>query len=202
MRDTTYLALDLEINSDGQGWMGDIIQVGVAIGSVDGMVYRGEVLVRPYTPDRDNSLRPFITQLTGITQQQLDERGIGLAEVACWLQDLIEEHKPFVNPVQWGMGDAQELLGAFRNASIPIVFPYFGRRVIDVKHFFVFLEMANGRALSGGLKTAMGKYKIPFEGKPHRADTDAYNTLRFFLHLVRRQAELETTLRRLRTITY
>ena len=29
MRDQNYLSLDLEINADGNGWVGDIIQVGI-----------------------------------------------------------------------------------------------------------------------------------------------------------------------------
>ena len=37
----------------------------------------------------------------------------------------------------------------------------------------------------------MTKYKLKFEGKPHRADVDAKNTLMFFFELIKRQRKLE-----------
>jgi inhibitor of KinA sporulation pathway (predicted exonuclease) len=47
-----------------------------------------------------------------------------------------------------------------------------------------------GKNPSGGLKSAMGYFKIPFKGQPHRADVDAHNTLRFFFSLLDRQSKL------------
>jgi inhibitor of KinA sporulation pathway (predicted exonuclease) len=62
--------------------------------------------------------------------------------------------------------------------------------------------MANGRSPSGGLSSSMGRYKIKFEGEAHRADVDAYNTLRFFFHLMERQNILENTIETLKGIKH
>ncbi|QGT54298.1 hypothetical protein b3_0040 [Synechococcus phage B3] len=201
MRDQNYLALDLEINTDGNGWVGDIIQVGISVGNPTvGIYFDEDFLIKPYEKTNGGLLTPFITQLTGITQEEFDLDGVTLADCADRLNQVIKEYNTFVNPVQWGLGDADELLDAFKYKTID--FPNFGRRVIDVKHLFLYLEAANGRALSGGLRSAMGKYKLPFEGKPHDAARDAYNTLRFFFHLLERQKKLEDCARLMKTIAY
>ena len=193
LRDTVYLSLDLELNTNGQE-TDEICEVGIAIGSPGNIFLRDSKLIKIKKP-----LHPKTTEITGITQDDVDG-GIELKEVAEWLSNLIDTHKPFVNPVIWGMGDATELLTEFNNNGIS--FPYFGRRIIDVKHFFLFVEAANGRALSGGLRSAMGKHKLQFIGNPHRAENDAYNTLRLFFHLLQRQRKLEEMLQTALQIRY
>ena len=201
MRNQNYLALDLEINTDGDGWVGDIIQVGIAVGNPGmGIYFDEEILIKPYEKTNDGVLTPFIMQLTGITQEEFDLNSVTLSECAERLKQIISEYNTFVNPVQWGLSDADELLDAFKYSEID--FPHFGHRVIDVKHFFLYLEAANGRALSGGLRYAMGKYKLPFQGKPHNAARDAYNTLRFFFHLLERQKKLEDCVKMMKNILY
>ena len=187
IRKTPYLALDLELNPSPGG--DEIIQIGIAIGDVD--TDPGDYVVRSWyvRPRSGTPIEPRITQLTGITQETIDTLGVDHATVANELGSLIGEAGVFVNPVQWGLGDAQELLAEFQSYGLD--FPHFGRRVIDVKHFYLFVEAANGRALSGGLRSAMGRHGLQFSGTPHRADTDALNTLRFFFHLLRRQESLE-----------
>ena len=184
IRNTPYLSLDLELNGP------DIIQVGVAVGSVD--IDPADYLVRSWyvRPKSGTAIETRITELTGIDQETVDTRGVNHDVVARELSELIVDSGCFVNPVQWGLGDADELLAEFR--SYGLAFPHFGRRVIDVKHFYLFVEAANGRALSGGLRSSMGRHGLEFVGTPHRADADAFNTLRFFFHLLRRQESLET----------
>ena len=184
IRDTNYLALDLELNGP------DIIQVGVAIGNVD--TDPADYLVRSWyvQPKSGAAIEQHIVELTGIDQPILDGCAVDHETVARELGDLIRGHNVFVNPVQWGLGDADELLAEFRQLGIH--FPHFGRRVIDVKHYYLFIEAANGHALSGGLRSSMGRHGLQFRGTPHRADHDAVNTLRFFFHLLRRQESLET----------
>ena len=183
IRNTNYLSIDLELNGD------DIIQVGVAIGNVD--TDPDDYVVRSWyvQPKSGAAIEPRITELTGIDQALLDGCSVDHGTVACELGDLIRNLNVFVNPVQWGLGDAGELLAEFRQLGCP--FPHFGRRVIDVKHFYLFVEAANGHALSGGLRSSMGRHGLQFQGTPHRADHDALNTLRFFFHLLRRQESLE-----------
>ena len=180
---TSYMALDLELNGS------DIIQVGVAVGNAD--TGPDDYVVRSWyvQPKSGAAIDPRITELTGIDQDLLDSCAVDHGTVASELGDLIRDTGVFVNPVQWGLGDADELLAEFRQLGCP--FPHFGRRVIDVKHFFLFVEAANGHALSGGLRSSMGRHGLQFQGTPHRADHDALNTLRFFFHMLRRQESLE-----------
>lgn len=184
IRNTPYLSLDLELNGP------DIIQVGVAVGSVN--TDPSDYLTRSWyvKPMSGAPIETRITELTGIDQETINIRGVDHGVVAQELSELIVDSGCFVNPVQWGLGDADELLAEFKACGL--VFPHFGRRVIDVKHFFLFIEAANGRALSGGLRSSMGRHGLEFIGTPHRADADAFNTLRFFFHLLKRQESLET----------
>lgn len=191
MRDVNYLALDLEYNCDGKGPVEDIIQVGLAVGSpVNGSIDTWSFLVKPQ--GKAVTLHPFITDLTGITQEQYDSEAVPWKTVVGAIEEIHNACAPFCNPVTWGMGDATDLITTVKAEGLQ--FPYFGRRILDVKHFFLFIEAAKGRSLSGGLRSAMGKHRLPFEGKPHRADVDAYNTLRFFFHLLKRQSSLESLL--------
>lgn len=184
IRDTSYLSLDLELNGP------DIIQVGVAVGSAE--TDPADYVTRSWyvRPKSGTPIETRITELTGIDQETIDRHGVDHSVVARELSELIIDSECFVNPVQWGLGDADELLAEFKSYGLP--FPHFGRRVIDVKHFYLFVEAANGRALSGGLRSSMGRHGLEFIGTPHRADADAFNTLRFFFYLLRRQEALET----------
>lgn len=182
--DQQYISIDLELDRR------DIIEVGAVVGSLgsdESEWIKKSWLVKPR---HGMPLSPEIVKLTGITDSDLESGSISHNQLKLELLSLVYSTRPFVNPVQWGLGDAQELLDELDDmtGSKP---PIFGRRVIDVKHFFLFLEMASGRALSGGLRPSMAKHGLEFVGRPHRAVDDAFNTLRFFKHLVQRQSVLE-----------
>jgi inhibitor of KinA sporulation pathway (predicted exonuclease) len=193
IRETNYLALDLELNVNEEGTH-EICEIGIALGNIHEIFLTDSKVIKIKQP-----LFEKTTEITGITQAEIDS-GISLNEAAQWLSDIIDTHKPFVNPVTWGLGDSSELLNEFKMNNIH--FPYFGRRIIDVKHLFLFIEAANGRSLSGGLKSAMGKHKLKFFGNAHRAECDANNTLRLFFHLLKRQRKLEEIIDTAKFISY
>lgn len=193
MNKQNYLALDLELNVDADGNTTKIIQVGVAIGSSVEDIKTYKWYVDPKEP-----IVPYITELTGITQEDIDTKAVPLATVAEELGKLIDEHQTFVNPIQWGHGDDQELITEFKDNNVE--FRYFGHRAVDVKTLFVFLQMAKGNSYKGGLRACMGRYKLSFKGEPHRADVDAYNTLVFYFHLMNRQAKMEQIIRAAREL--
>ena len=168
VRDQNYLALDLELNKDDQDNLTKIIQVGVAVGNP---TRPDDIKTWSWYLDPCESIHPFIIGLTGIDDNLIKERAVLLSQVADELSQVIRDNNVFVNPLQWGVGDADQLLKEFRDANIH--FPHFGRRVMDVKTLFVFLEMANGRSPAGGLSSSMGRYKVKFQGDAHRADVDA-----------------------------
>lgn len=197
MRDQNYFALDLELNNKKDRTIPKIIQVGVAIGSP---LRPEDIQSHSWFLDPEEPITPFITELTGITDEIIQEKSVSHEIVAQEFGELLKVNNVFPNPVTWGQGDAEELKNEFRARNID--FPFFGRRIIDVKTIYVFLEMVNGRSPAGGLSKSMGRYKIPFNGKSHRADVDAVNTLRFYFYLLQRQNVLETCMSTMKNIAY
>jgi inhibitor of KinA sporulation pathway (predicted exonuclease) len=189
-----YVALDLEYNQPS----GTIIQVGVAIGNASQSQH--EYVVRRWDLKVDEPISEFITQLTGITDEDC-RAGVTLAQCAQDLGKLLREHEVFVNPVTWGGGDSADLLRAFAQAQVE--FHHFGRRWIDVKTWATLLSLARthtAKVQHGGLSKAMARYKLQFVGKAHRADVDAFNTLRLFFAILERQRTLETCAARMKNL--
>ena len=182
-----YIALDLELNNDPDDspTIPRIIQVGISIGNLTDGVF----LTRDWLIDPDESIYPFITALTGITNSDIQDNSVPLEKVANELSAIITKYQCFVNPVTWGSGDVTCLLKEFKDLNIR--FPHFGRRELDVKQLYIFLMQAQNKSFKGGLSSAMGKFHLPFSGKAHRADIDAKNTLLFYFELLKRQKKLE-----------
>lgn len=200
IRPQNYISLDLELNNKQDGTTPRIIQVGVSIGSP---VMPDDIKTFSWYLDPEEKITDFISNLTGITDEIIKEKAVQHETVAQELGALLTVNECFVNPLVWGGGDrndASELKDEFRERNIH--FPFFGRRVVDVKGIYVFLEQVNGRSSSGGLSKSMNRYKCPFIGESHRADNDAYNTLRFYFHLLNRQRKLEDTVNLMKSIEY
>jgi inhibitor of KinA sporulation pathway (predicted exonuclease) len=194
-----YLALDLELNTGPDPSMlpAKIIQVGVAWGSWDhytsNSINTASWFVNPQEP-----IFPRITELTGITDQDVQEKSTPVTVIAKELGDIIEGNSCFVNPVTWGGGDSDSLLNLFRREQVG--FPYFGRRWIDVKTWHIFHMLSQGKDTVGGLSKGMSKYGIQFEGKAHRADVDAKNTLRLFFKMLDKQSVINLAVEMLKGV--
>ena len=130
-----YLALDLELNNadDGSTPNPKIIQVGVAIGSAKQSP--SEWITKKWYVRVNEPIYPFITDLTGITNQDIQQFGMTHYEIGQELSRLIKDNDVFVNPVTWGGGDSTELKSEFEQHGIE--FRHFGRRWIDVKTWYV-----------------------------------------------------------------
>lgn len=187
-----YISIDLEFNTIDLKTT-NIIQVGIAVGNIS----EGVIKTQSWFVDSKEPLSEHIIALTGITESDISN-ATSLEQIALDLQTIIDQYKLFVNPVQWGFDDTDALKNAFKNSGIH--FPCFGRRTIDVKQIFTFIEMTNGRSVKSGLKNSMNKYKIKFEGKPHRADIDAKNTLIFFFELLKRQRRIEESIQMIKDL--
>ena len=185
--DTKFIALDLELNQPS----GKIIQVGVCIGSL-GMPEE-EYITSSWLLDPGEPIAPFITELTGIHDKDIQNLSVPWQVFTSDLTSLLQTHQPFINPVTWGGGDCTELLQAIRQEGID--FPFFGRRWIDVKTLHVFERISAGRSTSGGLGTCLNRYGKRFVGIPHRADADALNTLRLFFEMIRKKQRTDEAIR-------
>ena len=200
IRDINYFSLDLELNNLNNGTTPKIIQVGIAIASP---LRPDDIRTFSWYLDPQESITPFIQQLTGITDEIIKEKSVDHETVAQELGELLTVNECFVNPVVWGGGDrndASELKDEFRERNIH--FPFFGRRVVDIKGIYVFLEQVSGRSPSGGLRKSLSRYGLKFQGTPHNAEYDALNTLRFYFDLIQRQRKLEDTVNLMKSIEY
>jgi inhibitor of KinA sporulation pathway (predicted exonuclease) len=199
IRDQNFISIDLELNNKQDGTTPKIIQVGVSIGSP---VRPDDIKTFSWYLDPEEKISPFITKLTGIDNQLIKEKAVPHQIVAEELGALININKCFVNPIVWGGGgegnDATELKDEFRERNID--FPFFGRRVVDVKTLYVFNQMVQGKSPSGGLRKSMISYGLTFEGQSHRAEIDALNTLRFFFYFLEKQRKFEEYKELMRTL--
>jgi inhibitor of KinA sporulation pathway (predicted exonuclease) len=186
MKSENFFSIDLELNNKKDGTVPKIIQVGVAVGNIE---RPDDIDTFSWYLDPQEPIEPFITQLTGITDEIIKEEAVSHQTVAEELGNCINFYNCFANPITWGQGDADELKQEFKDRNID--FPFFGRRIFDVKTIYVYNQIVKGRTKSGGLRGSMKSYGLDFEGSPHNAEFDALNTLRFFFHLVNRQSIFE-----------
>ena len=162
-----------------------ILGFGVAIGSAKQLP--SEWIVKKWFVKVNEPIYPFITELTGITTDDV-KNGMQHYDIANELDKLIKDNNVFVNPVTWGGGDASELKADFERWGVE--FNNFGRRWIDVKTLHTLNMLAKGKKPNGGLSSALSVYDLIFEGKEHRADIDAYNTLKLFFEILKRQKRM------------
>jgi len=188
-KEQCYFALDLELNNaqDNSTLNPKIIQVGIAVGSCHDYVNQSLVTYKWFL-DPKEPIFEFITQLTGITNQDISDYSVPHAQVAKEIGEIITARNCFLNPISWGGGDSIELKAEFKDQGIS--FPHFGRRWVDVKTWYSLHMLAIGKKPSGGLSSALGSFKLQFVGTPHRADDDALNTLRLFFEILQRQNKI------------
>ena len=198
-RNDVYLALDLELNNaeDGSTPNPPIIQVGVAVCNYANYI-NNNFITRKWYFDPHEPIFPFITRLTGITDEDVVTKSVTHQQFAEEFGDMMKLYKPFVNPVTWGGGDSSELKKEMVDRNIP--FPFFGHRWIDVKTWYVLRLLANGKRPAGGLSSAMNTFKMKFQGEAHRADVDALNTLRLFFCILERQEKIQTMIEQVKEL--
>lgn len=193
VKNRNFFSLDLELNNLNNGEVPKIIEVGVAIGSP----LKDEIVSHNWYLDPGEPISPFISNLTGITDEVVKEKSVSHETVAKELGCLINVYECFTNPVTWGQGDADELKAEFSERAIN--FPFFGRRIFDVKTIYVFDQIVKGNALAGGLRKALSTYGLKFKGTPHRAKDDAENTLLLFFHLINKSKKTRYLLSELKS---
>ena len=182
--DKYFFALDLEMNqAENSAHTGKIIQVGLAIGNLEQNIKEYELF--DWYVDPNEKIYPRITELTGITNQDIQEKSTHLENIYNKINERIYHYNCYPNPVVWGNGDTSLLKQTFLDQLGYC--KMFGHRDIDVKTLHTFFQLSKDKPTSSSLKSALSNIKIKFEGEPHRAHHDAANTLFLFSELVKRQ---------------
>lgn len=182
--DKYFFALDLEMNqAENSAHTGKIIQVGLAIGNLEQNIKEYELF--DWYIDPNEKIYPRITELTGITNQDIQEKSTHLEDIYNKINERIYHYNCYPNPVVWGAGDTSLLKQTFIEQLGYC--KMFGHRDIDVKTLHTFFQLSKDKSTSSSLKSALSNIKIKFEGEAHRAHHDAANTLFLFSELVKRQ---------------
>lgn len=168
------ISIDLENNKPTS----TIIQIGWSIFNIKTNKFLNKTVYNVHT---DEIIDPFITQLTGITQDMVTCRQQTLAYVYDKMVYDINKYQCSKHPVQWGLDhyELRKQLGLEWKDYI------FRPRGIDVKALYQSWAMSTTQTKSvAGLAKAMNILGMEFEGEQHRAQDDAYNTVRVYLALL------------------
>lgn len=168
------MSLDLELQQPSRA----IIQIGVCIGNTE----TGAVVEQVKWHVKINeTLNPYIIELTGITQAEVDNAE-PLIEVYKKLVTLYQKHQCHLNMMTWGGGDSECLKEQLGQTDIPWSF---GHRWLDVKTLFQVYCLRDNKKVQAGLAKALTRVGMNFEGRKHDAGDDAYNTWRLFIFLMK-----------------
>lgn len=175
------VSLDLELNQyNGHP---KIIQIGVAIGDLE----RRQILEKKsFMVNPGEGITEYISTLTGITDHQVKDAPdlIGaFKQLAEYLQTF-ETHK---QPIVWGNGDIWALKKELAEMNMSQddwkLWP-FGFTEMNVKTTVQMILTARKEKTQGGLAKSMNKFGLSFQGTKHRADDDAFNTMRIYFKLL------------------
>jgi inhibitor of KinA sporulation pathway (predicted exonuclease) len=174
------MALDLEMAQPSN----NIIQIGAVIGDI----YTGEIVgkfnIITKLPNEEQ-LSPYIINLTGITQEQVD-KAPHLQDAYCKLIEFYTLYQPCNRIVlTWGGEDMNTL----RSQLYPDTHWPFGRRWTDVKTLCIVDRIKQKKSFKGGLSKTVKQLGLNFEGIAHNAEADALNTFKVFSYLINKQGE-------------
>ena len=159
------------------GQRNEIIEIGLTVVDVAARerLERHRILVRP----RQSSVSAFCTELTGLTQSEVDT-GVDFAG-ACRI--LAVEHRATKRAwASWGDYDRKQF---GRQCEAEQVDYPFAPRHLNAKALFA---TAHGLSRPVGMARGLALAGLPLEGRHHRGEDDAWNIAALVLHLADRGA--------------
>jgi len=150
------------------GMYNEIIEIGISA-----LDYRTKeiklkdtIIVKP----QFSEISEYCTNLTSITQEMVDEKGVTLAEACKILEDTYKSKDRIW--ASWGEYDNNQIKRECKHKKIENPF---GRTHINMKPLFSF---AYGLHTDYGVGEALEHLGMEFEGNAHRGVDDAYNIAR------------------------
>lgn len=149
-----------------EGMHNEIIEIGIS--GVDYVTkeikLRDTIIVKPDF----STISDFCTELTTLTQDYIDEHGVSF-EKAC---EILETKYKSRDRIWMSFGDYDKNIIA-SNCELKGIRNPFGRTHINIKPLF---SLAFGIKKDLGVSQALNYSGLKFEGTPHRAINDAFNT--------------------------
>ena len=170
-----FIILDLEATC----WQGNDMNrrqeiIELAAYSVNGYREWNDKFQRFVKPVENPRLSPYCVELTGITQDQVN-KAKRFESVFTDFQDWLESHDHPQLLCTWGAKDIVIIREECRAHDMDCNFL---PKVINLKSQFASIHRLSKEI---GLLKALDFAGIEFEGSPHRAVDDAYNTTHLFL---------------------
>lgn len=167
-----YLFLDLEATcAQNNGFARnerETIEIGaVILDAEQRVISEFQEYIRPVV---HTELTAFCTELTGITQSQVDT-GAFFPHVFARFEKWVNSYDD-VFIFSWGNYDRKQLLQDSRRHAVPYNLP---KGFLDFKNLFYKKQKLLKRSGLGATLTQVG---LEFEGRPHSALSDAKNTAR------------------------
>lgn len=187
-----FIAIDLELEQpytniqtpDSVINVERIIQLGAVVFDETGIL---ETLC--YNIQYPHKLSEFISKLTGIKSETVNNSTLSLEDAVNLLKLKREEYGAERNLIQWGAGDTEAIQ---LEIGKPLYDFGFGRSSINVAHLFKAYSWVNDVSVKGGLKKAFNHFQlkspaIRFDGNNlgfHNAAFDAAVTALVFNKLL------------------
>lgn len=154
----------------------EIIEIGIVEANYKNKTInkKKSIYVRP----TKSGISPFCKDLTGLHSQFLVEHGVPLWKA---FSKLISEYNAYKRPyASWGAFDRKLLKSDFKEENIDFDYPFKYQEHINIKT----LDMvSDGLTNEKGLKTALRRRNIEFEGEHHRGADDAYNAAKVLIDI-------------------
>ena len=175
------LIVDLEATcwregSPPPGQYQEIIEIGIATIDLESLqpIDKHSLLVTP----TESTISEFCTELTTLTPQMVERRGVPLEEACRWLRRELQSPKRLW--MSWGDFDRRHVERECARKSIR--YP-FGPSHMNAKTLFA---LAQGLTRECGMTEALDRLGFSLEGTHHRGVDDAWNTARIVSHLLQR----------------
>lgn len=186
--------LDLELNQPS----GKIIQIGYVIGCLltNRIFTKKSLIINPkeelgmvQTPNGE----VHICEFTGLSKESI-ESGMSLPEAYQIILDDLKQYNPTRTCVQWGDGSGDhkgDHDAIRRELGLSWSDFAFRARTWDTKMMYQIYRAFRNKSVASGLSAALKDLGLEFQGRPHDALDDAYNTFIAFTTIGQKFKQLE-----------